>query len=70
MAASKPKQGGGSYKHFVPHIVRAILNPFTFVRMSRAYFASLLDINYMKEVSVILYGGGRVAVLSCVLMLQ
>lgn len=56
MASSKPvKTSGGSvtqlYRRMVPHIVRCVLNPFTFVRMTRAYFASLMDINYMKEVS-------------------
>jgi hypothetical protein len=56
MSSSKPiKTSGGNsvaklYRRMVPHIIRACLNPFTFVRMSRAYFASLLDINYMKEV--------------------
>jgi hypothetical protein len=56
MASSKPVKttsSGGSvtklYRRMVPHIIRCVLNPFTFVRMSRAYFASLLDINYMKE---------------------
>jgi hypothetical protein len=59
MSSSKPiktTSGGNSvaklYRRMVPHIIRACLNPFTFVRMSRAYFASLLDINYMKEVRV------------------
>ena len=56
MAKSKPVATSGGlgkfYRRMVPHIIRACLNPFTFVRMSRAYFASLLDINYMKEVSV------------------
>ena len=42
----------GVYKRFVPYIVRACLNPFTLVAMTKAYFVSLLDINYLnKEVS-------------------
>lgn len=69
MAKSKPVATSGGigklYKRMVPHIIRVCLNPFTFVRMSRAYFASLLDINYMKEVSVSfvlekMFGRGKV----------
>ena len=41
----------GIYKRFVPYIVRACLNPFTLVAMVKAYFVSLMDINYLKEVS-------------------
>jgi hypothetical protein len=41
----------GVYKRFVPYIVRACLNPFTLVAMTKAYFVSLFDINYLKEVS-------------------
>lgn len=42
----------GIYKRFVPYIVRACLNPFTLVAMTKAYFVSLMDINYLnKEVS-------------------
>lgn len=56
MSTSKPvavRGGVGKlYRRMVPYIIRACLNPFTFVRMSRAYFASLIDINYLKEVSV------------------
>lgn len=54
MSTSKPTTTGGVgklYRRMVPYIIRACLNPFTFVRMSRAYFASLIDINYLKEVS-------------------
>lgn len=41
----------GIYKRFVPYIVRACLNPFTLIAMTKAYFVSLMDINYLKEVS-------------------
>ena len=41
----------GIYKRFVPYIVRACLNPFTLLAMTKAYFISLMDINYLKEVS-------------------
>jgi len=37
------------YKRYVPHIVRACLNPIMLVKMTRAYFASLVDIHYLKE---------------------
>ena len=55
MASSSSKavtKKKGVYKRFVPYIVRACLNPFTLVTMTKAYFVSLLDINYLnKEVS-------------------
>eukprot|EP00804_Cyclotella_cryptica_P026538 CCRYP_015383-RA/>CCRYP_015383-RA protein AED:0.15 eAED:0.15 QI:225/1/1/1/1/1/2/578/225 len=52
--AIKSGVGGGRgittyYKRYVPHIVRACLNPFMLVKMTRAYFASLVDIHYLKE---------------------
>ncbi len=39
------------YKSYVPYIIRACLNPFTLIAMTKAYFISLCDINYLKEVS-------------------
>ena len=52
-AAAVPakKQGGSWYKRTVPYIIRACLNPFTLVAMTKAYFVSLMDVNYLKEVS-------------------
>jgi hypothetical protein len=50
----------GVYKRFVPYIIRACLNPFTLVAMTKAYFVSLLDINYLKEVS-----GGKIPSCLC-----
>jgi hypothetical protein len=35
----------------VPYIIRAFMNPFTVVAMIKAYFASLFNFNYLKEVS-------------------
>ena len=35
----------------VPYILRAILNPFTVFAMTKGYFLSLFDIDYMKQVS-------------------
>ena len=39
------------YRSHVPYIIRACLNPFTLIAMTKAYFVSLCDINYLKEVS-------------------
>jgi len=36
----------------MPYILRAFLNPFTMIAMTRCYFASLFNINYLKEVRV------------------
>lgn len=55
MAASSTKSvakrvsGRSLYKRYVPYIVRACLNPFTLIAMTKAYFVSLCDINYLKE---------------------
>jgi len=52
---SKPKKKKPSVsllkKLRVPYIVRACLNPLTVFSMTRAYFASLFNINYMEEES-------------------
>jgi len=45
----KAKGVGSWYKRHIPYIVRACLNPFTLVAMTKAYFVSLMDINYLKE---------------------
>ncbi|KAL7472646.1 hypothetical protein ACHAXS_013025 [Conticribra weissflogii] len=45
----KAKSAGSWYKRHVPYIVRACLNPFTLVAMTKAYFVSLMDINFLKE---------------------
>eukprot|EP00571_Detonula_confervacea_P016111 CAMPEP_0172310696 /NCGR_PEP_ID=MMETSP1058-20130122/12546_1 /TAXON_ID=83371 /ORGANISM="Detonula confervacea, Strain CCMP 353" /LENGTH=208 /DNA_ID=CAMNT_0013023613 /DNA_START=30 /DNA_END=656 /DNA_ORIENTATION=+ len=48
--SAKSNAGGGSlYKRYVPYIVRACLNPFTLISMTKAYFVSLCDVNYLKE---------------------
>lgn len=33
----------------IPYIIRACMNPFTVIAMSKAYFASLFNINYLEE---------------------
>merc|ERR1712232_778593 len=40
---------GGLYRQYVPYIIRACLNPFTLLSMTKGYFISLFDINYLKE---------------------
>jgi hypothetical protein len=49
---SKRGGGGNLYQRYVPYILRACLNPFTLIAMTKAYFVSLCDINYLKEVSI------------------
>ena len=46
---------GGIYKRYVPYIIRAVLNPFVLMRMTKSYFVSLCDINYLKEVSLYIW---------------
>lgn len=46
---TKKTSGVGIYKRYVPYIVRACVNPFTLFAMTKAYFLSLCDINYLKE---------------------
>jgi hypothetical protein len=33
----------------IPYIIRACLNPFTFVKMTRAYFGSLVQLDYLND---------------------
>eukprot|EP00578_Thalassiosira_sp_NH16_P007160 CAMPEP_0181122630 /NCGR_PEP_ID=MMETSP1071-20121207/25422_1 /TAXON_ID=35127 /ORGANISM="Thalassiosira sp., Strain NH16" /LENGTH=194 /DNA_ID=CAMNT_0023207625 /DNA_START=40 /DNA_END=624 /DNA_ORIENTATION=- len=49
----KKGSNGSLYKRYVPYIIRACVNPFTLIAMTKAYFVSLCDINYLKEVSFI-----------------
>ena len=37
------------YKRVVPYIVRAAMNPFTFIAMTKSYWASLFNLNYLHE---------------------
>jgi len=34
---------------YIPYIIKALLNPFTVFSMTRGYFASLVNIDYLKE---------------------
>jgi len=38
-----------SFLKGVPYIIRASLNPITFLAMTKAYFKSLFDFNYLKK---------------------
>ena len=43
----------GLIERYVPYIVRACMNPATLVAMTKAYFASLFNLNYLTEVSLL-----------------
>ena len=43
----KPKRKGKAFT--VPYVIRSFMNPFTVFAMTRAYFGSLFNLNYMKE---------------------
>lgn len=47
--AQKTKKSGGLFKS-IPYIIRASLNPFTLIAMTKAYFESLFNLNYLQEV--------------------
>jgi predicted nucleotidyltransferase len=50
---SKKKKGSGtSVLKKIPYIVRAFMNPFTVFAMTKGYFASLFNIDYLQEVSL------------------
>lgn len=44
------KKKSGSLWGKVPYIIRVCLNPFTVIAMTRAYFVSLFNLNYLQEV--------------------
>ena len=51
--SSKKKNKGSllqSYKHVVPYILRAAMNPFTLFAMTKSYWASLFNLNYLQQV--------------------
>jgi hypothetical protein len=47
--AAVKKASSASWFH-VPYIIRAFLNPFTVARMTRGYWLSLFNLDFMKEV--------------------
>ena len=50
---SKKKSSGGGLIKKIPYIVRALANPFTVFAMTKGYFASLFNIDYLQEVSAL-----------------
>jgi len=48
-SVAKKTSRGSVYTRYVPYIVRACVNPFTLFAMTKAYFLSLCDINYLEE---------------------
>lgn len=51
----KKKKKPSLVKRYVPYIVRASLSPLTLIAMTKAYFASLFNLNYLAEVSVMMH---------------
>lgn len=51
--SSKSKKNKGSvlqvYKRVVPYIIRAAMNPFTLIAMTKSYWASLFNLNYLHQ---------------------
>jgi hypothetical protein len=50
--APKPRKIKSSFlkRLVVPYIIGACLNPLTFIRMTRGYWASLVNLNYLQQV--------------------
>jgi hypothetical protein len=46
----KRSSGGTNVLKKIPYIVRAFMNPFTVFAMTKGYFASLFNIDYLQEV--------------------
>lgn len=46
---SKKKSSGGGLIKKIPYIVRALANPFTVFAMTKGYFASLFNIDYLQQ---------------------
>jgi hypothetical protein len=51
VAPVKKKKKSSSQMNFfhIPYIIKACMNPFTLMKMTRAYFASLVQLDYLKE---------------------
>ena len=37
----------------IPYILKALLNPITVIQMTKGYWASLFNLNYLKEVCTV-----------------
>jgi hypothetical protein len=52
----KKKKSASLLRMFaIPYIIRACLNPFTLIKMTRGYFASLVNLKYLDEKVVSTY---------------
>lgn len=64
LPSSKSKKNKGSvlqvYKRVVPYIIRAAMNPFTFIAMTKSYWASLFNLNYLHQQQMMNQGGNNV----------
>jgi len=49
-SSSHSLSSSSSFK--IPYILKALLNPFTVIAMTKGYFASLFNIDYLQEVSL------------------
>jgi hypothetical protein len=50
MPQKKKKNSSSRLSFFhIPYIIKACMNPFTLMKMTRAYFASLIQLDYLKE---------------------
>lgn len=45
----KKNPSSSYYKRAIPYIIRAAMNPFTFWAMTRSYWASLFNLNYLHD---------------------
>ena len=51
-SSSKDDAGGITSLFTIPYIIKATLNPVTFMKMTKLYWSSLLNHNYLKEKTV------------------
>ena len=50
LTKKKKSSSGGLLKLFhIPYIVKALFNPFTLMQMTKGYWASLFNLNYLDE---------------------
>jgi hypothetical protein len=53
LSTPKKKKGPSLVKRYVPYIVRACLSPVTLFAMTKGYFQSLFNLDYLAEVCLI-----------------
>jgi hypothetical protein len=54
-APKKKKSSGLTKTLHVPYLLRALMNPFTAFAMTRAFWASLFNLDYLKQVSTLCF---------------